>query len=153
MKEWKPDPNAWVEEQLEKKARNGDIAYRARRDSCSYAEAMVSLFEELDAPFKAIKEKYARRRAERDSTLDEEEVDRRARSYATVHGVSYPIALEAVLPSTPGAKTVELKEPAPVDPGVDDTDAAINRRAESYAARNDVSFSAALTAVLREEGA
>ncbi len=147
MKEWKLDVNAWLEEEIERKARDGAIDRRAKRDGISYGAAVIALCEELDRPFQEIKAKSARRRAERAIELDEEEVDRRARSYATVHGVSYPIALEAVLPSTPGAKTVELKEAAPVD----DTDRRINDQAEAYARRHGVPFSAALTAVLEEE--
>jgi hypothetical protein len=47
MKEWKPDPNAWVEEQVEKKAQDGTITRRAKRDGLSYGEAVIALCEEL----------------------------------------------------------------------------------------------------------
>jgi hypothetical protein len=148
---WEIDPHAWVEEQLERKAQDGTVARHARRDGVSYAEAMISLAEELDRPFKEIRTKYARRRAERAIELDEGDLDIQVRSYAEKHNTSYPVALEAVLGSTPGGKgPVELGETRlPVDDG----DAAINRRAESYAARHGVTFSAALTAVLEGQDA
>ncbi len=143
-KEWRLDTNAWIEEQLEKKAKNGDIAYRAERDGISYGDAMIALAEEIDRPFREIRA----RNASKPVTLDEDEIDRRARSYADKHDVSYTIALDALIGPTPGAqRSVELEEAAlPVD----DTDAAINHRAETYAKRHNCAYEVALTAVLED---
>ncbi len=139
---WKLDPRAYVQSQLEEMARDGGIARRAERDGIDYGDAMVELAEELYRPYKEIEEKYATKRT---ASVDEGELDRRARSYAERHGVPYAVALDAVMP---GGSTVELSEGAPEKPRVDAGDAALNRQAEDYARRKGCSYTVALEAIL-----
>ncbi len=147
-KDWQPDPKAYVARWLEEAAEDGTIERRAERDNISYGDAMIQLAEELERPYKEIEEKRAKERPML-VPLDEGEIDRRARSYADKHGVSYTIALDAVIGTTPGSqRAVELEE-APLR--VDDTDEAINHKAEDYARRQGVSFAVALEAVLQAE--
>lgn len=143
-KDWKPEPQAYICRWLEEAAESGEIDLRAKRLGVSYAEATISLAEELEKPYKAIEEKYRTKQA---PAPDEETIDRRARSYAERHGVEYSIALEATLPGSTGP--VELA--ASRTPKVDGAEAALNRRAEDYARRKGVSYTVALEAILEEE--
>lgn len=142
-KEWTPDPQAYIRRWLEEAAASGEIDLRAKRLGVSYAEATISLAEELERPYKAIEEKYAKKQA---SPPDEWEIDRRARSYADKYNVGYAVALEAVLPGSTGP--VERAEGAPEKPRVDDADAGLNRLAEACARSEGRSYEAALEAVL-----
>ncbi len=141
---WNLDPRAYVASQLEEMARDGGIARRAERDGIDYGDAMVQLAEELWRPYREIEEKYAKKRP---ASVDEGELDKRARSYAERHGVPYAVALDAVMP---GGSTVELAEGAPENPRVDAGDAAIDRQAQDYARRKGCSYTVALEAVLEE---
>ncbi len=143
--EWKLDPRAYVQSQLEEMARDGSIARRAERDGIDYGDAMVGLAEELYRPYKEIEEKYRTKLGPKTFDEDEGTLDKRARSYAERHGVSYAVALDAVMPK---GSAVELSEGAPEKPRVDAGDAALNRRAEDYARRKGVSYTVALEAVL-----
>ncbi len=142
MKDWKPDSRAYVARWLEEAAVSGEIARRAERDGVSYGDATVQLAEELWRPYREIEEKYAKKRP---AAVDEGELDKRARSYAERHGVSYAVALDAVMPK---GSAVELSEGAPEKPRVDAGDAALNRQAEDYARRKGCSYTVALEAVL-----
>ncbi len=143
-KEWKLDTDKWLEEQLERRALDGAIERRAERNNLSYGDAMLEEAAELERPFREIRA----RNASKPVTLDEDEIDRRARSYADKHSTTYELGLDAVIGTTPGAqRSVELEEAAlPVD----DTDAAINHRAETYAKRHNCAYEVALTAVLED---
>ena len=143
--DWKPDTQAYIRRWLEEAAESGEIDLRAKRLGVSYGDAMVSLAEELEKPYREIAEKYKKKQA---PAPDEGEIDRRARSYAEKHGVGYAIALEAVLPWSTGP----VEPAASEKPKVDHADADLNRKAEDRARRDGVSFEAALDAVLMERG-
>ncbi len=145
--EWKLDPRAYVQSQLEEMARDGSIARRAERDGIDYGDAMVELAEELYRPYKQIEEKYGTRLGSKAFDEDEGALDKRARSYAERHGVPYAVALDAVVPK---GSTVELSEGATEKPRVDAGDAAIDRQARDYARRKGCSYTVALEAVLEE---
>ena len=142
-KDWKPDTDAYIRRWLEEAAESGEIDLRAKRLGVGYGEAMVSLAEELEKPYREIEEKYRTRQA---PALDEAEIDRRARAHADKHGVPYVVALEAVLPGSTGPVEPAVSR----TPRVDDADEALNRRAEARARREGVSYTVALEAVLDE---
>jgi hypothetical protein len=91
------DVNAWIEEEIEKKARDGAIDRRAKRDNISYGDAMIQLAEEIERPFQEIRTRNASKPVTLDLEREEERINRKAESYARRQGVSYEIALEAVL--------------------------------------------------------
>lgn len=143
-KEWKPNTRAYIDRWLDEAAESGEIDRRAKRLGISYGDAAVSLAAELEKPYREIEERAGRG----PHAPDEEEIDRRARSYADREGVPYTIALDAVIGTTPGAKrTVELEE-APLT--VDTEDADLNRKAEAHAAKHNLAYEVALEAVLTE---
>ena len=145
-KEWKPNTRAYIDRWLDEAAESGEIDCRAKRLGISYGDAAVSLAAELEKPFKEIEERARRERAA--AAPDEEEIDRRARSYADKEGVPYTIALDAVIGTTPGAqRAVELEE-APLT--VDTEDADLNRKVEAHAAKHNLAYEVALEAVLTE---
>ena len=143
--DWKLDTDAYIRRWLEEAADSGEIDLRAKRLGVSYGDATISLAEELERPYKAIEAKYAKKRA---PAPDEGEIDRRARSYADKHNVSYVVALEATLPGSTGP--VELAEGASEKPKVDDADADLNRLVEARSRREGCSYTVALEAVLDE---
>ncbi len=149
--EWKPNTNAHIQRWVEEAAADGEIDLRAKRLGISYGDAVISLAEELERPYKVIEEQRRKRLAA--AAPDEEEIDRKARAYADRHEVGYEVALDAVLDSVFGA-------PGPVEPAqdgapervrVDPEDAALNRRAEALAQRRGCSYGVALEAILEEE--
>ena len=144
--DWQPDHNAYIMRWVEEAAESGEIDLRAKRLGISYGDAMISLAEELEKPYKEREEKYRQQRAA--AAPDEEEIDRRAQSYAAKNGVSYIIALDAVLGTTPGERQVELTE-APLR--VDTEDEDLNHKVEARVRREGVSYEVALEAVLQEE--
>ncbi len=154
-REWKPDTNAHIQRWVEEAAADGEIDLRAKRLGVSYGDAVISLAEELERPYKEIEEQRRKRLAA--AAPGEEEIHRLATAYAEKHGCPYPAALDAVLLacSSPGAASrpvVELEEDAPERPCVvDEADAALNRRAEEHAKRKGCSYEAALDAVLEGE--
>lgn len=142
-KDWKPDTQAYIRRWLEEAAESGEIDLRAKRLGVSYGDAMISLAEELERPYKQIEAKYRTKQA---PAPDEGTIDRRARAHADKHGVPYVVALEAVLPGSTGPVELAASE----TPKVDDADAELSRKAEARARREGCSYTVALEAVLEE---
>ena len=148
-KDWKLDTNAYIMRMVDEAALDGSLERRAKMLGCSYHDAAISLCEELERPFKASEEKLRKQRSRQRVELSDEEIDRRAQSYAAKNGVSYSVALDAVIGPTPGAqsRSVELAE-APLR--VDDADEKLNRRVEDRARRTGCTYEDALAIELEE---